>query len=95
MGFNAEMVNIALGEPDRKFIRTSDQGQRTIWSYVEYDIRTERQLVKARVRVRDSNGSYSTATDNVWVDVQSKTEYDKKRVEFLNGRVTAFEIVHR
>lgn len=95
VGFNAEMVNIALGEPDRKFIRTSDQGQRTIWSYVEYDIRTERQLVKARVRVRDSNGSYSTATDNVWVDVQSKTEYDKKRVEFLNGRVTAFEIVHR
>ncbi len=37
LGFNAEMVRLALGEPDRFAVRTGSDGVSEVWSYVTYD----------------------------------------------------------
>jgi hypothetical protein len=38
IGFDREMVRLALGEPDRVTIRTDPRGTNEIWRYVEYDL---------------------------------------------------------
>jgi hypothetical protein len=38
IGFNAEMVRLALGEPDRYATRTNNDGTSEVWSYVTYDM---------------------------------------------------------
>jgi hypothetical protein len=37
VGFDQEMVKLALGEPDRVRARTDAQGTTEVWSYVTYD----------------------------------------------------------
>jgi hypothetical protein len=37
VGFNAEMVRLALGEPDRLTMRTDGDGASEIWHYITYD----------------------------------------------------------
>lgn len=37
LGFTAEMVRLALGEPDRFTERTGSDGVSEVWSYVTYD----------------------------------------------------------
>src|SRR5687768_13634383 len=37
VGFNAEMVRLALGEPDRYTTRTDQDGMSEVWHYVTYD----------------------------------------------------------
>ena len=37
IGFNAEMVRLALGEPDRYTMRTDQDGTSEVWHYVTYD----------------------------------------------------------
>ncbi len=37
VGFDQEMVKLALGEPDRVRARTDRQGVTEVWSYVTYD----------------------------------------------------------
>ena len=37
VGFDQEMVRLALGEPDRILARTDAQGTAEIWSYMIYD----------------------------------------------------------
>jgi len=37
VGFDQEMVKLALGEPDRIVVRTDAQGSTEIWSYMIYD----------------------------------------------------------
>src|SRR4051812_12610232 len=39
VGFNAEMVRLALGEPDRYTTRTDQDGASEIWHYITYDSR--------------------------------------------------------
>jgi hypothetical protein len=36
VGFTPEMVRLAVGDPDQRWIRTDAQGQTEIWSYTSY-----------------------------------------------------------
>jgi outer membrane protein assembly factor BamE (lipoprotein component of BamABCDE complex) len=40
VGFNAEMVRLALGEPDRYTTRSDQDGTSEVWHYVTYDAPT-------------------------------------------------------
>lgn len=91
VGFSADMVFIALGLPDRKYQRTTAEGTKEVWAYVDYRYKYEQQLVRGNFRYRDANGRMRTTTDSVWVDVQTKTEFERIRVEFQGDKVAAID----
>jgi uncharacterized protein YuzE len=96
VGYTKEMVEIAKGEPSRKYFRKTSASQTEVWAYSDYFTHTERQHADVDVRVRDSDGRSQMVHDRVWVDVQQRTEYDKVRVEFdSEGKVAAIEVVER
>ena len=37
IGFTKDMVRLALGDPDQRWMRTDVEGQTEIWSYTSYD----------------------------------------------------------
>jgi hypothetical protein len=37
VGFTPDMVRLAVGDPDQRWIRTDAQGKSEIWSYTTYD----------------------------------------------------------
>ncbi|HEY8240725.1 MAG TPA: hypothetical protein VIH35_04720 [Kiritimatiellia bacterium] len=95
IGYTHDMVDMALGEANRKYTRKSATGSAEVWSYVGYYTTTDRQRVQADVRVRDSTGVTRTVNDWFWVDVQQRSEYEKLRVEFEGDKVLAIETLER
>jgi len=95
MGYTQDMVFIALGKPDRKYVRYSERGQTEVWSYVTTEYWTDRQRVNISLRVRSADGHRQTVRDRVWVDVQQEREHERMRVEFDDGQVSAIERIER
>ena len=95
VGYTQDMVDMALGAPERKYTRKSATGTAEVWSYVGYYTKTDRQRVQADVRVRDASGVTRTVNDWFWVDVQQRSEYEKFRVEFDGTKVSAIETLER
>lgn len=95
LGFSREAVHIALGEPDRRYVRTTTGGRSEVWSYVAREMHHDRQRVQATFRVRDSDGHTRRVRDSVWVDVRNSREYEKVRVEMRDGTVVAIENINR
>ena len=95
LGFDQDMVSIALGKPDREYTRRTQDGTVSIWSYTQHYTQTRRQLVDGQFRVRDSrSGQVHQVRDSVWVDVPTYYEYDRLRLEFDEaGLVSAIEQV--
>jgi len=91
LGFTPDMVSMALGAPNRIYNRQSTTGSVDVWSYTSTRTSTDRQRVQTDIRYRDDRGRYRTATDWVWVDVARDTEYERLRVEFVEGKVTAID----
>ena len=95
VGYTHDMVEMSLGKPDRKYTRKAAAGNAEVWSYVSYYTSTDRQRIKADVRVRDSSGVTRTVNDWFWVDVQQRNEYERLRVEFEGDKVSAIETLER
>ena len=95
IGFTAEMVTMALGEPNRIYSRVTSGGTSDVWSYTGKKSSSDRQRVSADIRYRDSDGRYRSANEWVWVDVARETEYEKTRIEFLDGKVSAIETLEQ
>lgn len=94
-GFDKDMVFLAYGQPDREYSRLTANGMQEVWSYTDNYIEPDRQLVTGEFRVRDSQGRIRTVEDRVWVDIDRYHEYEVKRVEFTDGKVSAVEKVTR
>jgi PBP1b-binding outer membrane lipoprotein LpoB len=95
IGYTPGMVNIALGEPNRRYSRQTAEGMTEVWAYTATYTTTERQRVDGPFRVRTRDGSYQTVTDSAWADVQQTHEYEKLRVEFKEGKVSAIDRLDR
>ncbi len=96
IGYNEDMVFLALGKPDREYTRRTEDGEWTVWSYTDHYTQTRRQLVDGRFNVRDRrSGQTYTVRDSVWLDVPTYHEYDRFRVEFDGDRVVAIEEINR
>jgi len=86
LGFNPDMVRLALGEPDRVIERTDAQGTTEIWNYVTYE-------------GYDGAILYSGAYHRYWGDfyypyylsAPSHRVHAHMRVMFQAGKVVAFE----
>lgn len=88
IGFNAEMVRLALGEPDRYSIRTDADGTSEIWSYITYDMPDGLPLYRGWYH------RYYMWGDPLYpyyLNVPGRRERDHFRVVFRNGVVTTVE----
>ncbi len=88
IGYDPDMVRIALGEPDRISTRQREGEQLEAWTYVGVYHTSE------TYRVRDF-GRFSTMDQNIVIDRTRRNVYDRVRVEFLDGKVVAVEQVRR
>lgn len=95
IGFSQDAVFLALGKPDRMYTRQAEAGTTEIWSWVSYTTTRDRQQVQYRGRVRDSKGVSHAVSDTIWVDVDTRNEYEKLRVEIRDKKVFAIERVQR
>jgi len=91
LGFDEQMIYIALGEPDRKYSRETLNGITEVWAYNSYESRMRRKLIPVRYRVRDGNGRLRSRSDHVWVDVNNRIEYERLRIEMTGGKAVAIE----
>jgi hypothetical protein len=91
LGFTQDMVYLAWGGPDRIYMRTTKDGDATVWSYtiVQTRFRTERMSIP--VHYYDRVGRRRTEYHNVWVNRDTGEEYAAARIEFIDGVVTAIE----
>ncbi len=91
LGFTPEMVLMAKGDPDRKYTRQTAKGATEVWAYTGTYSTTDRQRVQTRVHAPDVGGVWHDYNDWVTVDVPRQHEFDQFRVEFEDGKVSAFE----
>jgi hypothetical protein len=87
LGFSPEMVRLAVGEPDQRWVRTDAQGRTEIWSYTTYDGFDGAPLYRGYYH-RD-HGGYPFFPDNFSRSAARPREYFK--VTFADGVVSAIE----
>jgi hypothetical protein len=85
LGFTPAQVFMALGEPDRKYTRTTAQGTTEVWAY-----RDNRPAFSFGFGFGSAGGS-SAYGAGVGVTTGGDRYDDKLRVIFADGKVTALE----
>ncbi len=84
VGFTADMVTMALGEPDRRFTRTTDRGTVEVWAYQK-----KSPAFSVGLGVGGGGGGTRVGTG---VGVQTGGgEEDRLRLVLEGGRVTSIE----
>ncbi len=91
IGYPKEAVIIAIGKPDRRYHRETEDLSAEIWSYVQRTETTTRQRIEGEFRVRDAKGRWYTVRDRVWVDVPKVVEHERMRITFRAGTVIAID----
>lgn len=85
VGFTLDQVMIALGEPDRRFTRTTEKGVSEVWAYADHG-----PAFSFGMGVGGGGGSTSVGT-GVMVNTGGNRDSDRLRVVFDGGRVIALE----
>ena len=88
-GFTPGMVQLALGDPSRRMVRHEAGAVEPteVWLYTTTDRHYERQ----QVEIVDIEGSPLHRPARAWVTVLQERELVGLRVEFVGGRVRAWE----
>ena len=95
VGFDKNMVRLALGDPDHVYARTMEKAKAEVWCYSGYAYRTDMYPMGGWCWYRDRGGSLHRYYDCAWVDVDYRSEYDALRVEFHDDKVAAIEQARR
>jgi hypothetical protein len=96
IGYTKDMVFLALGAPYRVYVRKTEAGESTIWTYSQLRYTSDMQPVQTTSWYRDRQGRMHPTYDWVWVDVGRASEYESLRVEFAGDKVTTIETLdHR
>lgn len=85
IGFTSAQVQVALGDPDRKYTRTDAHGTVEVWAY-----RDDKPVFSFGLGLGSSNGS-SAYGAGVGVTTGGDRYDDKLRVIYADGKVTALE----
>ena len=100
LGFDAEAVKLALGEPDRIRERTDAEGARVIWSYMIGDEGNDQMFYEGGFGPHYSYASpgygfyavpYYAAPYYSYPAFPHSRGYERFRVVFRNGKVISFE----
>lgn len=86
VGFDAEMVKLALGEPDRRRERTDANGRREVWLYINYEASDGVILYRGWYH-RGWGGPFYP----YYLNVPSRRERSRDEVVFREGRVVSVE----
>jgi hypothetical protein len=84
IGFTQEMTEMALGEPDRRYTRTTDKGTHEVWAY-----RSKAPSFSFGVGVGSSSGRTATGL-GIGVGTGDRSD-DRLRLVFEGGKITAIE----
>jgi hypothetical protein len=96
LGFTPPMVDLALGAPNRRATRETEQGVAEVWLYTRLDERRiEPVFMPVPVYVRGRGGAGYAVPEMVWVDREIWQERVYLRVEFMDGRVSGIETTER
>jgi hypothetical protein len=87
IGFTEELVELALGVPDRTRERTDANGKELIWSYVNYE--TDDGVILYRGWYH--RGYWGAPSYAYFADYPSRRERERFRVNFRDGKVVQFE----
>ncbi|MFH1217158.1 MAG: hypothetical protein V1706_11720 [Pseudomonadota bacterium] len=91
IGFTEEMVRLAWGSPAQTYVRITEKGEATVWTYSRTTTQTQTDRMTVPVRVYDKSGRSSIQYQNVWINRDTQQEYAVARVEFIQGAVSAIE----
>lgn len=86
IGFDEHMVWLAVGEPDRKWVRTDATGTHDIWAFTRFEQADGLPLYR---------GGYHRAYDGAYPfydHYPARKSRDYFRVTFKEGRVVAVEV---
>ncbi len=86
IGFDMEMVRLALGDPDRVRERLDAKGRSEIWSYVDYESDTGVILYRGWY-----HRGWHAMGYPYYLDVPGRRERSRERVIFRNGKVESVE----
>ncbi len=87
IGFDVEMVQLALGEPDHVITRTDAAGVSEIWTYTTYDMPDGMPLYRGWYhRYYGLGPAYP-----YYLSYPYRREYERVRVTFKNGHVISVE----
>ncbi len=87
LGYNPDMVRLALGDPQRKYLRLNKTGTSSFWLYTAVDSMTEWQPVMVPVTYVDAKGRPEGSYQTVMVQRDVANEYPLTSVEFREGKV--------
>jgi len=85
LGFDAEMVHLAIGEPDHIRTRTDASGTKEVWIYTTWESSSGAVLYR---------GWYHRSYDALYpyyLEAPSRRERDHFRVTFSEGKVISIE----
>lgn len=85
IGYTPEMVQIAIGEPSRRYTRTTERGSSEVWAYA-----SKAPALSIGIGVGGGGGHTAVGT-GVGVTTGGDRSDDKIRVIFEGGKVTSVE----
>jgi hypothetical protein len=86
VGFTPELVELAMGAPDKIWERTDTKGKSTVWSYVTYETTGGVLLYRGWYHRWCGPQLYP-----YYMDYGDRREHERVKVTFEGGRVTAIE----
>lgn len=85
VGFDEDMVKLAVGEPDRKWIRTDAAGASELWSYTMWESTGGQPLYRGWYH------RYYCPVPMYYLNFPDRKEHEYFKVIFKDGKVTAVE----
>lgn len=86
LGFDEDMVRLAVGEPDRKWERTDGEGETEIWAFTRFETADGLPLYR---------GGYHRAYDGIYPYYglyPTRKAQDYFRITFRDGKVILVEL---
>ena len=93
IGFDEDMVRLALGSPDRVSRRKDVDGDLANWQYFESIKHSEYEWVRMPVPYTDKKGRSRVRHESFLVDREYREDVLKLHVEFSKGKVVAVETI--
>jgi hypothetical protein len=90
IGFDADAVRLAVGEPDRRWTRTDASGTSEVWSYIEWENNLGQPLYRGWYH------GYAMSPSVYYLNAPSRREREYFKVVFgTDGKVAAVELTSK